>query len=253
MRIMTRSGRLAALVGAIAVAAVVSACGSQSDSGSSTDSGSSAEASPSEASPAATPPGACAYVATPDRPPARPVSVPSNANPPTTGTVAVTLATNQGAIPIVLDRTKAPCTVASFLNLTNAGFYNGTPCHRLVTVDSLKVLQCGDPSGSGTGGPGYTIPDEPPTGLADAGGGASVYPRGTLAMAKTSAPNSGGSQFFLVFGNSQLPPNYTIFGTVAAPGLGVLDKVAAGGGDDSNSTGDGGPKIPVTITSAKAD
>jgi peptidyl-prolyl cis-trans isomerase B (cyclophilin B) len=165
--------------------------------------------------------------------------------------VTATLATNQGAIPIVLDRAKAPCTVASFLNLAGAGFYNGTPCHRLVTVDSLKVLQCGDPTGSGTGGPGYTIPDEPPTGLADAGGGASLYPRGTLAMAKTSAPNSGGSQFFLVFGDSQLPPDYTVFGTVAAPGLAVLDKVAAGGGDDSNSTGDGGPKIPVTITSVK--
>lgn len=244
MAIMARRTRLAAVAGAIAVVTMVPACGSQGDGGPSTD------ASPAKGTAAAAP-GGCAYVAS-GRPPARPVGLPSNANPPTQGTVAATLATNEGAIPIILDRTKAPCTVESFLNLTKAGFYNGTPCHRLVTVDSLKVLQCGDPSGSGTGGPGYTIPDEPPTGLVDAGGGASVYPRGTLAMAKTSEPNSGGSQFFLVFGDSQLPPNYTIFGTVGAPGVAVLDKVAAGGGDDSNSTGDGGPKIPVTITSAKA-
>ena len=142
----------------------------------------------------------------------------------------------------------------SFLSLDKAGYYDNTPCHRLTTGEGLKVLQCGDPTGTGSGGPGYTINDEPPTGLAPApsGGGTVIYPRGTVAMAKTYAPNSGGSQFFLVYADSTLPPDYTVFGTMGKDGLTVVDKIAQGGSDDSMGPGDGKPKTPVTITSAKA-
>lgn len=195
------------------------------------------------------PPGACRYVKDPEGP-ARPVSLPTNTDPAKTGTVPATVVTNQGVLPLTLDRAKAPCTVESFVHLAANLYFNDTPCHRLVTSTGLKVLQCGDPTGKGTGGPGYTIPDEKPTGLAPAAGGrAAVYPRGTVAMAKTSAPDSGGSQFFLVYGDSQLPPDYTVFGTVAEPGIAVLEKIAAAGGDGSSSPDDGAPKLATTIRS----
>lgn len=203
--------------------------------------------------PAAPPaaPGTCAFTATPDEPAAKPASVPAATTAPTTGTVAVSLQTNAGAIPLTLDRAQAPCTVESYLSLVGAGYFDGTPCHRLTTGEGLKVLQCGDPTGSGSGGPGYTIADEPPTGLApDPGGRGAVYPRGTLAMAKTAAPNSGGSQFFLVYADSVLPPDYTVFGTVGEPGLAVLDAVAAAGSDNANGQGDGKPNTAVTIETA---
>jgi len=147
---------------------------------------------------------------------------------------------------------EARCTVNSFTSLVSQKYYDDTVCHRLTTGEGLKVLQCGDPTGTGQGGPGYTIPDEPPTNLAPAAGGsgAVVYPRGTVAMAKTAAPNSGGSQFFLVYGDSTLPPDYTVFGTVDAAGLATLDKIAAAGDDGSNGTGDGKPKTEVRIETA---
>ena len=115
------------------------------------------------------------------------------------------------------------------------------------------MLQCGDPTGTGTGGPGYTINDEPPTGLApDPSGQAVIYPRGTVAMAKTSAPDSGGSQFFLVYADSTLPPEYTVFGTIDEEGLATVDKVAQAGSDNANGPGDGKPVTAVTIETATA-
>jgi cyclophilin family peptidyl-prolyl cis-trans isomerase len=201
--------------------------------------------------PATTGSAQCAFTATPDQP------APSGHNegtPPAsasrTGTVTVTLHTSQGDIPMTMPRAKAPCTVASFAFLAGKGYFNHTPCHRLTKASSLSVLQCGDPTGSGTGGPGYTIPDENPTDLpsVQGGQGASLYARGTVAMANTGQPHSGGSQFFLVYADSALPPNYAVFGTVSAAGLKVLDKVAAGGVASGNPQ-DGAPKIPVTITS----
>jgi peptidyl-prolyl cis-trans isomerase B (cyclophilin B) len=169
------------------------------------------------------------------------------------GTAEVALGTSAGPITLTLDRAKAPCTVNSFLSLAGQGYFDNTQCHRLTTGEGLKVLQCGDPTAQGTGGPGYTIADEPPTGLAPSpsGGGTVIYPRGTVAMAKTSAPNSGGSQHFLVYADSTLPPDYTVFGTIDQAGLATIDKVAAGGTDNSNGEGDGKPVTPVTIQSAK--
>jgi peptidyl-prolyl cis-trans isomerase B (cyclophilin B) len=204
------------------------------------------------AEPAAAP-GTCAFTPTPNEPAAKPAPVPTVTTAPTSGTVPVTLATSSGPIPLTLDRAKAPCTVESFLSLVNAGYYNDTPCHRLTTGEGLKVLQCGDPTGTGTGGPGYTIGDEPPAGLTpDPSGQAAVYPRGTVAMAKTSAPNSGGSQFFLVYADSALPPEYTVFGTIGDEGLATVDKVAQAGSDNANGQGDGKPVAEVTIETATA-
>ena len=173
-------------------------------------------------------------------PPARPVQPPPPGPTPTEGTVPVTFQTSVGAIPATLDRAVAPCTVASFLNLAQQGYYNDTPCHRLTTSPSLGVLQCGDPTGQGTGGPGYTIPDELVEGT--------VYGRGYLAMANTGAPGSGGSQFFLVYGSAaalNTNPTYTVFGTISADGLAVVDEVARAGVDGGGQ--DGPPATPVQI------
>lgn len=197
--------------------------------------------------------GPCRYAVTPDSPPAKPVDPPPNPDPtPADGTVRVTFATDQGGIPLVLDRAKAPCTVQSFEHLAAAGFYDGVSCHRLVHADNFKVLQCGDPSGTGSGGPGYTIPDELPTDLQPAPNapGASLYPRGSIAMANTGQQDSGGSQFFLVYGGTFLPPAYTMFGTIEAAGLDLLDTVGEQGHDGSldPSPGGGKPKVEVTFT-----
>ena len=176
-------------------------------------------------------------------PPAKLAQPPPPEPASTRGTVKVVLGTSAGEIPLTLDRALAPCTVQSFVSLTRQGYFDNTPCHRLTTSDGLRVLQCGDPTGTGTGGPGYTIPDEAFPEL--------TYQRGYLAMANTGAPNSGGSQFFMIYGDSRLPPNYTVFGTIDRQGLQVIDRVAAAGSDGSlePSPGGGKPNLPVQITS----
>jgi peptidyl-prolyl cis-trans isomerase B (cyclophilin B) len=206
-----------------------------------------ASATSAVAQPAASGPGTCDY-------PSDGSAAKENTPPPaegvsSEGTVSVAVATSAGPIGLTLNRAEAPCTVNSFVSLAGQGYFDGTSCHRLTTGEGLKVLQCGDPTGTGTGGPGYTIPDEAPTTLAPSpsGGGTVTYPRGTLAMAKTAQPNSGGSQFFLVYADSTLPPDYTVFGTIDEAGLATIDTVAAAGTDDSNGTGDGKPKAPIEI------
>ncbi len=178
---------------------------------------------------------------------AKPADPPPAADVSARGTVPVTLRTSAGAIPLTLDRALAPCTVHSFTSLARQGYFDATTCHRLTTDPGLQVLQCGDPSGTGSGGPGYTIPDEvfPELG----------YGRGLLAMAKTSAPNSGGSQFFMVYGDAELPPDYTVFGSIDPEGLEVVDGIARTGHDDSlaSSAGGGKPVQPVTIEAATVD
>ncbi len=197
-----------------------------------------AEASQLVAAPAGTPSGTttgpCKYTATPDDPSPRPVSLPPDPTPtPSKGVVRVLLATNQGPVLLTLDRAKAPCTVQSFLHLAKSKFYNFTTCHRLTLYPTLKVLQCGDPTGSGERGPGYSYKDELPTDLPlwpndPPTSVARLYARGTLAMAN-AGPNTNGSQFFLTFGDSRLRPDYTVFGTIDRLGLKVLDRVAAAG------------------------
>src|SRR5689334_8903153 len=198
--------------------------------------------------------GPCGYMATPDDPPARPVSLPPDPTPtPNKGIVKVLVATNQGPMLLSLDRAKAPCTVQSFLHLAKSRFYDFTTCHRLTLYPTLKVLQCGDPSGTGEGGPGYQYKDELPTNLppapTDPTGVRRLYARGVLAMAN-AGPNTNGSQFFLVYGDAALRPNYTIFGTVDAAGLATLDRIAAGGiapTPDDPAPVDGAPALSTTL------
>ena len=173
-----------------------------------------------------------------------PVDAPSGTLP-ADGTVAATMTTSAGTIGLTLDRSgDAACATASFVSLAQQGYFDDTPCHRLTTSPGLQVLQCGDPSGAGSGGPGYSFPT--------AVDGSETYPRGTIAMAN-AGQGTDGSQFFLVYGDSlQGNPNYTVFGTIDAAGLGVLDQIAAGGTDNSNGDGDGAPAVPVTVTSMAA-
>ncbi|WP_436971006.1 peptidylprolyl isomerase [Micromonospora coxensis] len=201
--------------------------------------------------------GPCAYTATPDDPAARPVSLPPDPRrTPDRGTVRVTLHTNQGPIGLTLDREQAPCTVQSFLHLARHRFYDRTNCHRLTAYATLKVLQCGDPSGTGSGGPGYRYADELPTDLppapTDPTGVRRLYARGTLAMAN-AGPDTNGSQFFLVQADSALRPNYTVFGSVDEAGLATLDRIAAAGiapTPENPAPVDGAPAQPVEICKA---
>ncbi|MGV0677512.1 peptidylprolyl isomerase [Mycolicibacterium fortuitum] len=180
--------------------------------------------------------------------------------PPRTGkiptdpaTVSVSVVTTQGNIGLQLDNGKAPCTVNSFASLAGQNYFNDTPCHRL-TSGGLSVLQCGDPTGQGTGGPGYKFADEYPTNQYQPDNPALkqpvVYPRGTLAMAN-AGPNTNGSQFFLVYQDSQLPPNYTVFGKIDDTGLATLDKIAAAG--VAGGGGDGKPALDVQLKSVALD
>ncbi|MFC5723299.1 peptidylprolyl isomerase [Streptomyces gamaensis] len=160
------------------------------------------------------------------------------------GSYAMQLQTTCGTVDIKLEADKAPHTVNSFNFLAGQGFYDHSKCHRLTTA-GIYVLQCGDPTGSGTGGPGYTIPDE---NLKDPRLKGNVYPAGTVAMANTGAANSGGSQFFLVYQDSQLDPKYTPVGTIGEEGMKTLKKIADAG--EQSGAGDGVPNATVVIDKA---
>src|SRR3954447_4567310 len=179
----------------------------------------------------------CEYPATGDggKPAARP-----HPQPTILGRPHVRMYIDQGTIELELAGDIAPCTVNSFLTLARASYFTNVQCHRL-TTEGIFVLQCGDPSGTGEGGPGYRFDDENlPTNRKPA------YPKGTVAMANAGA-GTNGSQFFLVYRDSEIDPNYPVFGSVTA-GLDVVEKVAAAGTDDSNGPGDGRPKVAVTIS-----
>ena len=155
----------------------------------------------------------------------------------------ITLTTNCGEIQIEADGINAPLTVISMSYLANKGFFDKSPCHR-VTTQGIFVLQCGDPSGKGSGGPAYTAPDENLPKLS-----ANSYPAGSVAMAN-SGPNTNGSQFFIVYDdNSDLGPNYTLWGKVVK-GLEIVKAVAALGSDNSNPEGGGVPNQPISIEKA---
>jgi peptidyl-prolyl cis-trans isomerase B (cyclophilin B) len=178
----------------------------------------------------------CAYPAS--QTPATKLNDPPPSTPDVSGQVTAAVDSSLGTLTFTLDADRAPCTVSSFVSLAKQNYFNGTHCHRL-TSQGIFVLQCGDPTATGTGGPGYTIPDE-----AD---GSETYPAGTLAMAKTQEPDSGGSQFFIVYKDTDLPPDYTVFGTVDQATIDAVTALAATGTDEANGPGDGHPLTDVDI------
>lgn len=155
----------------------------------------------------------------------------------------MSIKTSCGVVDATLFADKAPHTVNSLSYLATQNYYDGTFCHRMTSGEALTVLQCGDQSGTGGGDLGYTLAEE---NLAGA-----KYTRGTVAMAKTQAPHSTGSQFFLVVKDSDLPPDYTVVGRISDAGLKVLDKILALGIDDTDGQTefglDGAPKQRVYI------
>ncbi|MGW5054618.1 peptidylprolyl isomerase [Actinokineospora sp. NPDC004072] len=175
--------------------------------------------------------------------PAKEVAAPKATGISAEGTATATIAFGSGEVTATLHRALAPCTVNSFISLAEQGYYDDTPCHRLTTAASLQVLQCGDPTGTGSGGPGYAFDDE-------------VFPeikygRGLLAMANAGTDASGdgtnGSQFFIVYGACEIPPNYTVFGQIDAEGMQVVDEIAKAGTVSQGSPGDGAPAVDVVI------
>jgi peptidyl-prolyl cis-trans isomerase B (cyclophilin B) len=182
--------------------------------------------------------GACDYTVTGS--PARPVQPPSTSDISSSGTVSYVMHLTEGDVTLRLDRAKAPCTVHSFESLVAQKYFDDTRCHRLVD-SGIFVLQCGDPTAKGSGGPGYSFPDELD--------GTETYPKGTVAMAN-SGPNTNGSQFFLVYDESPLPPSYTVFGTFDEASRKVIAGIASQGQDGSfGASGGGVPNSPAKITS----
>jgi cyclophilin family peptidyl-prolyl cis-trans isomerase len=245
-----RRRNLGIIATVVAVAVVVVAAlvitGVFSGDKSSSDAAASSSSAPASSAAATTnPDGTIACTYSPDKsgnPNLKDVGTPPTPEAtPTQGTATLLMSTNQGDLTLTLDRTKAPCAAASFAFLAQQKFFDGSPCHREVNEPTFGVLQCGDPTGSGSGGPTYKFGQEIPKGT--------TYPRGTIAMANTGQPNSTGSQFFLCFTDTQLSADYTPVGTVDEAGLAVLDKVAAAGNDGSFAAqaGGGAPKLPVTI------
>jgi peptidyl-prolyl cis-trans isomerase B (cyclophilin B) len=231
--------RLAAAAAALVLVPGLAACGSSSSSTVAEDpaASTSSDTTPSDSGSASSV--RCDYPS--DAQGAARKVDPPPATPTVSGTVDATIATTAGILDATLDADTAPCTVGSFVSLAKQGYFDNTPCHRLTTARTqIFVLQCGDPAGTGTGGPGYTIPDEL--------SGTETYGPGTLAMANTGQPDSGGSQFFIVYESTPLPPQYTVFGHVSTAGVKAVQRVAAKGTDNAFGDGDGHPKEKVTIT-----
>jgi peptidyl-prolyl cis-trans isomerase B (cyclophilin B) len=235
--------RTGTVVTAIALAAFAAACGSSSSGGNATVNQPQSTSTPS--------PTAAAKNANGCTPPPALQQSPQSfgAEPKLTiapTTYVATIVTNCGTITVALDGKHAPHTVNSFAFLAGKGYFDDTPCHRL-TSSGIYVLQCGDPTGTGSGGPGYEFKDEY-LGDKDLGKpdptGAVNYFAGIVAMAN-AGPGTNGSQFFLVYRDSPLPPSYTPFGRVTK-GLDVVKRIAAAG---SNPPGDGAPTQPVVIES----
>lgn len=157
------------------------------------------------------------------------------------GTYNWTLSTNCGDIVIEVDASLAPITSSSMRFLTENNFFDNSPCHRIVT-SGIYVLQCGDPTGTGTGSPGYRIAEENlPT------ENPATYTKGMVAMANSGQPGTSGSQFFIVFQDSQLSPTYTVFGKVIQ-GLDIVEKIAAAG--VATGSTDGAPAEAIGILDA---
>jgi peptidyl-prolyl cis-trans isomerase B (cyclophilin B) len=205
---------------------------------------------------AGTPTGECSYHDS-AAPAAKKVKRPPS-TPPADLPATLTIETGVGNIRVTLEPEHAPCAVSSLVSLADQGYFDDTRCHRLTTQGAF-VLQCGDPTATGRGGPGYAfadelVPDDPRLQPCGAQGGVEycTYNVGTVAMAN-AGPDTNGSQFFLVYGNSQFPPAYTVVGHLDAAGLKVVKDVAAKGVDPATGAGDGAPAEPVTISAVRTD
>jgi peptidyl-prolyl cis-trans isomerase B (cyclophilin B) len=219
----------------VGLAIVAAGCGSDSDSGST----STAAAAPAKTAAATTSTSSdtgCQTVAA-----AKPK--PGKADKPTktltaSDQVTVTLDTNCGSIPILLDTKRAPKTASSFASLAKQGFYDGLSFHRIVPG---FVIQGGDPQGTGVGGPGYQVVEAPPANL--------KYTPGVVAMAKTEVekPGTSGSQFFIVSGPQaeQLTPDYALVGKVTGDGMKTVAKI-----DATPADAQGVPSTPIVISKA---
>ncbi len=170
------------------------------------------------------------------------VGLPPDPKPTPKANAIALFNTNQGTITVTLEGASAPCNVQSIKYLISKKFYDSTPCPRSVN-SGIFVVQCGDPSGTTSGGPSYTVKDENLTKVS--------YTEGTLAMAN-SGPNTNGSQFFFITkdSNGALGKNYTVIGHVTG-GLDILKKVATGGDDGSNQAGGGKPNVPLYFTTVR--
>jgi len=222
------SKRPLTLIAALVLAASLSACGGEDDVETASDTPSSAPADNPNAVP-------CTYVE--GAPAAKEAELPPDMSA-YDGQVPVTITTSAGEVTATLDADATPCAVNSFTSLATQGYFDATPCHRLTTNAVFGVLQCGDPSGTGGGGPGYSFPDELT--------GSETYPAGTLAMAN-AGPDTNGSQFFMVYVDTQLSADYTVFGTIDPEGVKVVADLAADGVEGGGE--DGPPATPVTIES----
>lgn len=172
--------------------------------------------------------------------PAKPVDPPQGKGVSASGPVLFTLNTSQGAVSFTGDRAKTPCTINALEALAKQQYFDNTQCHRLVDK-GIFVLQCGDPAGTGRGGPGFKFADELT--------GRESYPAGTVAMAN-SGPNTNGSQFFLVYADSKLPAKYTVVGTMDRASIEVVARIAGEGQDGSNPDGSGKPNHDAKILQA---
>lgn len=240
-----RLPRLPLILAVAALAPVLAACGSDDEPSASattaTTASTTTEAPATETTETETEPSAegCTEVKAPE-PRSEEPKMPKPDPARLTGKASVTMTTNCGRITIQLDTKRQPKTAASFYSLTKAKFYDGLTFHRL--VDGF-VIQGGDPLGSGTGGPGYSVEEAPP---ADA-----AYTRGVVAMAKAGpeAAGTSGSQFFIVTGeDTGLTPDYAIVGKVTS-GMDAVDRIAAIG---SSGPPADTPLQPVVIEKAVA-
>ncbi|GAA1847762.1 peptidylprolyl isomerase [Microlunatus capsulatus] len=241
---LPRRPRALALTGLVLALTGLAACAPPSSTPAPSADGSASAGAGSSAPSADADPAGCAYPAEGEA--AKPVNPPPTGDVETTGTVKYTLQLNGdapgetgGDVTITMDRSATPCTVNSFASLADQGYFDGTSCHRLAD-SGLFVLQCGDPTGTGSGGPGYSFADELT--------GEESYTRGVVAMAN-AGPDTNGSQFFLVWEDSTgLPPSYTVFGTMDSASRDVVAGIAGEGQDGSYGDGTGKPNNPAKIT-----
>ncbi len=229
--------RLLAATATLACLSLFASCGNGGDSTATDSSASDSSGKPADAV-------YCEYVEDGGEP-AKPADPPPS-EATVSGQVPVTFQTTLGDISATLDADATPCTVNSFISLAEQGFFDQTPCPRMATSPDFGILQCGDPSGTGSGGPGYSYADELT--------GDETYQAGTLAMANAGA-NTNGSQFFFVFNDSPaLTPDYNVFGSVDEAGLKLLTDAAKDGDDGSNQNGGGVPNSgPIDITGVTID